>query len=289
MFYTHHVQHLAYRMIDDVHNGFRFMVKQYIVFLILFVHVNCKAQSTSDTVKKSQSWNFHFQNTKITQYHPTFHSSYAGEKSLLSNEEINTSVTGTFFFGAKLWKGAEVYFNPEIAGGSGFSKTTGIAGFVNGEVYRVSDAAPHIYVARIFVKQIFPLTDDYQYIKDDVNQIAAKKPTSYFAISAGKFSVMDYFDNNKYSHDPRTQFYNWTLMGNGAWDYPANTRGYTYGFVFQLVKPRWAVRFSSVMLPINANGWVMDPNICRTRAEAIEFEHKYTLGIFAGTYLFVTY
>ena len=30
---------------------------------------------------------------------------------------------------------------------------------------------------------------------------------------------------------------NWTVDNNGAWDYAADTRGYTYGFVFEYQGP----------------------------------------------------
>ena len=259
-----------------------------IIICSLAISTLVQAQTANDSIKSS-NWNFHFQNTVIGQYHPTFHANYSGINSLDPKAEFPISVTGTLFFGAKLWKGAEVYFNPEISGGSGFSKTTGVAGFPNGEVYRVSDAAPKVYVARLFLKQVFSLDDEFENVTDDLNQIATRKPTSYFAIYAGKYSVMDYFDNNKYSHDPRTQFYNWALMGNGAWDYPANTRGYDYGLTFELVKPQWALRFSAVMVPINANGWIMDPDVKRSRSEALEFEHKYILGNQSGIIRFMTY
>lgn len=242
-----------------------------------------------DSTKNYQKWNFHCQSTLITQYHPTFQANYSGRNSLDPNQESSTSVSGTLFFGAKLWEGAEAYFNPKISGGAGFSQTTGIAGFPNGETYRVSDPVPHIYVSRLFLKQIFPLSKKYEYKEDEINQIASKTPTSYIAISAGKFSVMDFLDNNKYSHDPRRQFFNWALMGNGAWDYPANTRGYTYGLVVEFVKPAFAIRFSTVMVPTTANGSVMDPDVLQASSEALEFEHKYTLSNKSGTIRWMTY
>ena len=41
----------------------------------------------------------------------------------------------------------------------------------------------------------------------------------------GKFAAVDLFDGNASSHDPRTQFFNWALMDNGAWDHPADAKG----------------------------------------------------------------
>jgi high affinity Mn2+ porin len=124
-------------------------------FSILTTYIH--AQNANDSIKGS-NWNFHFQNTVIYQYHPAFHAKYSGINSLITNEETPTSITGTVYLGAKLWKGAAAYYNSEISGGSGFSETLGLAGFPNGEVYRVNDASPKIYTARFYFKQVFALS-----------------------------------------------------------------------------------------------------------------------------------
>jgi len=193
------------------------------------------------------------------------------------------------FFGARLWKGASAYFNPEISGGNGFSKTLGVAGFPNGEVYRVSDVNPKVYIARLFISQIFTLSDHYELVEDGINQLPTRLPDSYLAVIAGKFSIMDFLDNNKFSHDQRSQFYNWALMGYGAWDYPANTRGYTYGVIADLIKPDWSLRLASVMVPTTANGAVMDNKVFRSHSEALELEHKYRIGHQSGTLRIMTF
>src|ERR1035437_3074753 len=89
---------------------------------------------TSNDSTDIKRWNFHFQNTTIYQYHPSFGAKYSGVNSLNHEAEGNTSITGTMFFGVRLWTGASAYFDPEISGGNGFSKTLGVAGFPNGEV-----------------------------------------------------------------------------------------------------------------------------------------------------------
>ena len=186
-----------------------------------------------------------------------------------------TTATATLFLGHKLWKGAAIYFNPELSGGRGLSSAIGVAGALNGESYRVGNSAPAIFVARGYLQQHIPIGNTtYENVEDDVNQIADKIPTNRITISAGKFAIGDFFDNNNYSHDPRTQFLNWSLMGNGAWDYPANTRGYTMGLVVELIKPKWAVRFSSVAVPRIANAPKMEYNISKAHSETLEIERK---------------
>ena len=70
-----------------------------------------------------------------------------------------------------------------------------------------------------------------------------------YSITVGRFTVTDFFDNNRYSHDPRTQFMGWGVMYNGAWDYPADTRGYTWGWMHEFHTKNWSVRYASVAEP----------------------------------------
>jgi high affinity Mn2+ porin len=250
------------------------------LFILSFQTIS--AQSQKDTVK-SHRWNIHFQQTVITQYHPTFAAAYSDTFSLQPKGEAQTSLTSTLFMGAKMWKGAEIFFNPEIAGGSGLSLARGVAGFPNGETFRIGNPKPQIYLARLFLRQYIALSQETEDIEDDANQLPRKLPISYLSFTLGKFSIADFFDNNRYSHDARNQFMNWALMSNGAWDYPANTRGYTVGFVTEFVRPGWAFRISSTMVPTIANGNDMDHNIKMAKSETAEFEKKYKLFRRSGT------
>ena len=255
-------------------------MKIYYHFFLLVLALlsnGCYSQALQDTTNKDQFWNIHFQSTIIAQYHPAFSAKYSGINSLDKNGESTISSTSTLYLGARLWKGSQVYFNPELSGGSGFSQTTGVAGFPNGEVYRVSNPAPQVYIARLYLRQLISLSRNTVYKSDDQNKLSGKEPESYVSINAGKFSIMDFFDDNSYSHDPRTQFYNWALMGNAAWDYPANTRGYTYGLVTELVRKNWALRFGCVMMPTTPNGSKMDFNILRSNSSALEFVKSYKI------------
>lgn len=232
------------------------------------------AQSSGDTTKK---WSYHFQLTAITQSHPSFKAKYSGDNSL-SNEAENQalSITTTLYTDRLLWKNAAIYGNAEIAGGSGISSAKGIAGFPNGETFRIGSADPKLYIARLYFQQHFTLNNTaYEEVEDDFNQVAGKIPSSRITLSAGKISLSDFFDNNKYSHDPRTQFMNWSLMSNGAWDYPADTRGYTQGIVAELIEPEWALRLSGVAVPKKANGLQLDYNLTKAYALTIEAEKSW--------------
>src|SRR5678810_730600 len=212
------------------------------------------AQGDQDSIKIS-NWTSHFQATIIGQKHSGFRSPYKGENSLADSvEPTAVSLTSTLFLGRKLWKGAAVYVDPEVAGGKGLSFATGVAGALNGETYRVGATEPQVFIARAYLQQNIPLRNTkYENIPDDLNQLASRIPTDRITISIGKFAISDFFDYNSYSKDPRTQFFNWSIWANGAWDYPADTRGYTYGIVAELIKPSWAIRLSSVAVQRIAN------------------------------------
>jgi high affinity Mn2+ porin len=154
------------------------MIKRFLLFTICFYPLLILAQPVDDSLTVDQRFNFHFQNTIIYQYHPSFKAKYSGINSLQSVAEKNLSVSATFFLGIRLWKGASVYINPELSGGSGFSQTHGIAGFPNGEVYRVDNAAPRMYLARGYFNQIMPLSNVSALSEDDINQLGKKMPAA---------------------------------------------------------------------------------------------------------------
>jgi high affinity Mn2+ porin len=235
-------------------------------------------------------WSFHFQFTGILQGHPTFHSPYSGQNSLQSGQENAFSVTSTMDFGRKLWQGASLFFDPEMAGGKGMSSTLGVAGFPNGETFRIGDPQPTVYVARFFFRQYINLDKEHwEQIPEDVNQVGEKVSTSRLGINLGKFGLADFFDNNSVSHDPRSDFMNWALMNNGAYDYAANTRGYTYGLVVEYIKPGWALRFGTALEPTHSNGDTLNFNYFKTNSQNLEWEQKYSLGKHTGISRFLVY
>jgi hypothetical protein len=247
-----------------------------IIALLFFSAQIASAQTDSIT---TSNWTGHFQATVIGQKHSGFQSPYRGENSLADSvEPTAVSLTSTLFLGRRLWKGATIYVDPEVAGGKGLSFATGVAGALNGETYRVGATEPQVFIARAYLQQHIPLRNTkYEYVADDLNQIADRIPTDRITISAGKFAISDFFDYNNYSKDPRTQFFNWSIWANGAWDYPADTRGYTYGIVAELIKPSWAIRFSSVAVPRIANYHLLEYKLPKAHSETLEFEHQISI------------
>src|SRR5438067_1086003 len=142
------------------------MRKKIFVFVCSCATLHSVAQKDSGVVS------FHFQQTYIPQWHPKFHSPYVGDNSLQPKEDVKSSLTTTFFFAAKPWKHGLVIVNPEIAGGTGLSGATGIAGFPNGEIFRVGNPKPVLYLARLVLEQTFPLKNSSEeYDADEANNV----------------------------------------------------------------------------------------------------------------------
>ena len=200
-----------------------------------------------DTTRSTPTewWNLFYQATSIGDYHGAFPAQYSGSLSLHNTPERDVSLTTTLFLGLRLAENTQLYFDPEIAGGRGFSGVNGLANSPNGELPRVATATPKPYLARLYILQDFAIGKEREVIMSDANQLAGSRPMTRYTIIIGRFTVTDFFDNNNYSHDPRTQFMGWAVMYNGAWDYPADTRGYTWGWVHEFHTRNWSVRYGS--------------------------------------------
>ncbi len=246
------------------------MKKNILTCLTLITCSYAIGQQHINTVDSAEKWNMHFQVTVIDQSHTSFKAPYSGDNSLNPASEEALSITTTMYIGRKLWKGAALYFNPEVSGGSGVSSARGVAGFVNGETFRIGSPAPALYLGRLFYRQYIAVGTESDLVESDNNQLKEYVPRKRFVITAGKFAVSDLFDDNSYSHDPRTQFINWSLMSSGAWDYAANTRGYTDGIALEYITPKWEARAATTLEPEYANGPELDYDFFKAHSQTVE-------------------
>ncbi len=237
----------------------------------------------------AEDWSVHFQATTVSEMHGSFSAPYGGANSLQTNEPWQTTETGTIFVGRRLWSDGELYLNPEVSGGKGLSGTVGAAGFPNGEATRVGATTLTPYLARLFFRQTFNLGSTVGAVEADANQLGGKRAKSNIILTVGRFAAGDVFDDNSYSHDPRTQFSNWSLMANGAWDFPADTRGYTYGLAVELNQPDWAVRAGALAEPSEANGSKFDHKLSRAFGTVVELEKSYSITEQKGVVRFLAY
>ncbi len=239
--------------------------------------------ASSDAAPQTERWNLFYQATSIGQYHGTFPSPYSGANSLQNYMERDVSLTTTLFFGLRLTPNTQFYFDPEIAGGRGFSGVNGLANSSNGELPRVASATPKPYIARLYVSHDFSLGgSETEPQESDENQLAGSRPMNRYTITAGRFTLTDFFDDNKYSHDPRTQFMGWGVMFNGAWDYAADVRGYTWGWVHEIHTRNWSFRYGSGAMPRVANGLRFDRRLFVNRADVFEVERRFAVRKHAG-------
>lgn len=244
----------------------------YFIIFLLIAQIGFTQNKTDSTIIKTKRYSLHGQATLLSQYHFNLKAAYSGDNSLLTTEPAANSISTTLFFNYKIADKTYFVFNPEMAGGKGLSKTLGIAGFPNGEVYRVGDPTPKPFIGRLYFEKRFALSSEKIKVDEDVNQIGEITNKDYLSIIAGKFSLTDFFDDSQISHDPRSQFFNWALMGNGGWDYPANTRGYTMGAVVQAVYHDFALRTALTTVPIDANGPELQFKWAKAMGFVIEFE-----------------
>jgi high affinity Mn2+ porin len=263
-------------------------IKRHTVFLF-FIFIALKFNAQQPDTLKHDRFSIHTQTTVITQFKPAFNAKYTGQNSIVPQTETKRSITSTLFFGAKLWQGAGIYINPEIGGGSGLSSSLGIGASTNGETYRIGDPAPAFELARLFFKQIIFLNKDVSYQESDINKLGGNIPTKYFSITIGKICVSDFFDNNRYNHDPRTQFMSWALMSNGAWDFPANTKGYTPSLVLEYVTPKHELRYGFSLVPTRPNGMVMNWKINTAGSHTLEYTYNYTIAGKKGAFRLLSF
>jgi hypothetical protein len=212
------------------------------------------------------------QDNIIFQEHPSFYAAYTGPNSLQPGAEHATSNVSTLFLGYQLFRMTEVFADVEEASGGGLSNALGLAGEVNLDVVRNPTLSKAPYLARAFIRQIVRLSPGDEEAERGPFGLATKLPLRRLEFRFGKFGTADYFDINEVGSDSHMQFMNWTVDNNGAYDYAADTRGYTVGAMAAYYDRRWAVHFLEALMPTVANGPDLEWNLRKARAENVELE-----------------
>lgn len=252
-------------------------VKRRQLLLLLLLPGAAAAQAPPEA-PPAGPWSFHAQLTYQLQGHGTFTAPYAGTNSLEDRREVRGSYTTTLFLGRRLWEGAEVYGDAELFAGAGVSKVVGLAGPPNGETYRVDSTRLKAGLARLFLRQTWNRGEATEAVADGQNQVAGRQSRRRVVLTLGKLSGTDVFDANTYSHDARTQFNNWSLWADAAWDYPADTRGYTWGAAVEGYHDAWVARLGSFLEPRAANALELDHDVRRAHGDVLELEHDHEWG-----------
>jgi high affinity Mn2+ porin len=235
------------------------------------------------------NWNFHVQNTDIVQGYPGFHSQYSGPDSLPSGGQTRETVSVDLMAGLRLWPGAEAHADGFMWQGFGIGDSKGIAGFPNGEAFQLGTSVPGVNFVRTFIRQTIGFGGSRESVQDDDFDLAGDKDISRLTITIGRFSAKDIFDNNAYANDPRTQFMNWGLIGNEAWDFPADALGYMTGLALELNQPRWTERYGFFQMPRVGSGTALDMHVLQAWGMVAELERRYTIAEHPGTIRFLAY
>jgi hypothetical protein len=223
-----------------------------------------------------------FQSTYIWQKKPAFHAPYTGDNSLLPGAETGYTLSATLFLGARPWRGTEVFINPEIIQALDISDLHGLGGMSNSENQKGGKATPKLYLARAFVRQTISFGGEALAVDAGQNQFATTVRSRRLVITAGNMSLIDVFDINPYAHDGRTQFTNWALLAHGAFDFAADTRGYTWGVAAEYYHDAWAFRFGRYLVPKESNGIALDFNLFAHYGDNLEVEHSHHYRGLAG-------
>lgn len=204
-----------------------------------------------------------------------FDAPYGGPNSLSPSIGRETA-DATLYLGARLWRGAELWINPEADQGFGLDDTLGLAGFASGEAYKLGRKAPYFRLQRAFIRQTIDLGGRIAAVAAGPNQLAMQQSADRLVLTVGKLSVVDIFDVNRYAHDPRVDFLNWSVIDAGSFDYAADAWGYSVGGAAEWYTGSWAWRAGVFDLSDVPNSIRLEPGFDEYQVD-IEAEHRHEL------------
>jgi len=211
----------------------------------------------------------------IFQTHPPFHAAYSGPHSLSSNYEKATSRVLTLYTGVRLNSSTELLVDIEEAGGSALTQGFGLAGNTDLDIVRNPLLSKTPYLGRGMIHKVFALSKDKIENGRNFLSLFDELPRRRLELRFGKFSMPDFFDVNSVGSDTHFQFINWTTDNNGAWDYAADTRGYTVGITADYEDRNWGFRFAEALMPKIANGIDLVWRPWQVHAENFEYELRH--------------
>jgi hypothetical protein len=147
-----------------------------------------------------------------------------------------------------------------------------VAGFTNLDVVRNPYLSVTPYMARYSIHQVIGLTNQTTSQQPGSFALATSVPVRRFELRGGRLTLPDFFDINGPGSDSHLQFMNWTIDNNGAWDYAADTRGYTVGGMLEYDDRVWSIRYGIFAMPVVANGIDLDWAFSRAHGQNWEFE-----------------
>ena len=214
------------------------------------------------------------QYTYVLQHQDAFHAPYSGPLSLDPGGDTQPTNTLGAYLGWAPLTPVQFYLDFEKFMGAGVSNATGLAGLTNGDVVRegATGIKKEFYIARSYARFLLPLGGQYTGVDRGQDQIPGAEPERRLELKVGRVAVTDDFDQNRYADAARTEFLDWALWANSAWDYAADTRGYTDGIVVGWVNPTWTLRYGIYRMPVYANGQALVVSLAQARGENLELD-----------------
>jgi high affinity Mn2+ porin len=203
-----------------------------------------------------------------------FHARYSGPNSLKNTGDEKATDTYGLYFGSQLPAHLQFYLDLEMARGKAVSGAVGLGGITNGDVIRQGSVnlGESPYVARAYFRYLLPLGEETAAVERGMDHVPGREPTTRLEVKAGKLALTDDFDVNRYANTTRLQFMNWGLFQDTAWDYAADTRGYTNGLLVAWVHPHWTLRAASMQMPTLANGNTFDHHVDEAHGDNVELQ-----------------
>src|SRR5579863_9323725 len=211
----------------------------------------------------------------IFQTHPPFYAAYSGKNSLSPDYEKATSRVVTLYTGVRFNNSTELLVDIEEAGGAALSTGLGLAGDTDLDIVRNPSLSKAPYLGRAMIHKVFALSKDKVENQRNAFSLFDELPRRRLEIRFGKFSMPDFFDLNSVGSDTHLQFINWTTDNNGAYDYAADTRGYTIGATADFEDRNWGFRFAEALMPKVANGIDLVYRPWQVHAENFEYELRH--------------
>nr|WP_315381617.1 carbohydrate porin [uncultured Sphingomonas sp.] len=240
--------------------------------LFFLLPVAAQAQDTGDP----QTFAVHGQGTMVVQGAGGFDDPYRGPNSL-APKQVRETIDVTLYAGVRPWAGGELWVNPEIDQGFGLSNTLGVAGFPSAEAYKVGKDEPYLRLQRLFFRQTIGLGGETSAVAPAMNVLGGTQRANRLVLTLGKFGVGDVFDTNRYAHDPRGDFLNWSAVDTGSFDYSADAWGYSTGVAAEWYQGAWTLRAGLFNLSKVPNGETLERDFRQYQVD-VEVEHRHMLG-----------
>jgi high affinity Mn2+ porin len=231
---------------------------------------------------RDESWNAYGQFTYISSWKMPFSAPYTNANgstnSLIPDAERSFTGSFTLFFGVHLWRGAEAYLVPEVIAERPLSDLRGIGGAIqNFELQKTGSETPQLYRSRTYLRQTIGLGGDAVTMDSNPMQLGSVVDRRRVVLTAGNFTILDVFDKNTVTSDPRQTFLNMAFMTYASWDFPSDARGYSWGATAELYWDDWALRIGRITPPQNPNQLQIDFRIWKFYGDEVEIEHDHTL------------